>query len=84
MRDLADALGWYSVPVPELARRRHRGDRRAAAVPARRGARGSRPRAMPGAHGHGEGAPELAWRPRHDALETLKATVEAHREDLSG
>jgi nucleoside-diphosphate-sugar epimerase len=27
---------------------------------------------------------ELSWRPRHDALETLKATVEAHRKDLSG
>jgi nucleoside-diphosphate-sugar epimerase len=26
---------------------------------------------------------QLQWRPRHDALETLRATVEAHREDLS-
>jgi len=26
---------------------------------------------------------QLGWRPRHDALDTLKATVEAHREDLS-
>jgi UDP-glucose 4-epimerase len=26
---------------------------------------------------------QLKWRPRHDALDTLRATVEAHREDLS-
>jgi nucleoside-diphosphate-sugar epimerase len=26
---------------------------------------------------------QLTWRPRHDALDTLKATVEAHRQDLS-
>jgi UDP-glucose 4-epimerase len=26
---------------------------------------------------------QLKWRPRHDALATLRATVEAHREDLS-
>jgi nucleoside-diphosphate-sugar epimerase len=83
MRDLADALGYYTVPVPELAV-----DATAEVI--------SRLPFLPDEASWIEAAripvimdtakarSELSWRPRHDALETLKATVEAHREDLSG
>jgi UDP-glucose 4-epimerase len=82
MRDLADALGYYTVPVPELAL-----DATAEIV--------SRLPFLPDEASWIEAAripvlmdtakarSELAWRPRHDALSTLKATVEAHRQDLS-
>jgi len=82
MRDLADALGYYTVPVPELAV-----DATAEVI--------SRLPFLPDEASWIEAAripvimdtakarSELSWRPRHDALETLKATVEAHREDLS-
>ncbi len=65
MRDLADALGYYTVPGARAGRRCHgRGDR-ATAVPARRGVV-DRGRAHPGPHGHGEGAltAQLAPAPR--------------------
>jgi UDP-glucose 4-epimerase len=82
MRDLADALGYYTVPVPELAV-----DATAEVV--------SRLPFLPDEASWIEAAripvlmdtakarSELKWRPRHDALATLQATVEAHREDLS-
>jgi UDP-glucose 4-epimerase len=82
MRDLADALGYYTVPVPELAV-----DATAEIV--------SRLPFMPDEASWIEAAripvlmdtakarSQLKWRPRHDALDTLRATVEAHREDLS-
>ena len=82
MRDLADALGYYTVPVPELAV-----DATAEVI--------SRLPFLPDEASWIEAARipvlmdcakarrELQWRPRHDALETLQATVEAHREDLS-
>jgi UDP-glucose 4-epimerase len=82
MRDLADALGYYTVPVPELAV-----DATAEVI--------SRLPFLPDEASWIEAAripvlmdtakarSELKWRPRHDALETLKATVEAHRHDLS-
>jgi UDP-glucose 4-epimerase len=82
MRDLADALGYYTVPVPELAV-----DATAEVI--------SRLPFLPDEASWIEAAripvlmdtakarSELGWRPRHDALETLKATVEAHKEDLS-
>jgi UDP-glucose 4-epimerase len=82
MRDLADALGYYTVPVPELAV-----DATAEVI--------SRLPFLPDEASWIEAAripvlmdtakarSELKWRPRHDALETLKATVEAHRQDLS-
>jgi UDP-glucose 4-epimerase len=82
MRNLADALGYYTVPVPELAL-----DATAEIV--------SRLPFLPDEASWIEAAripvlmdtakarSELKWRPRHDALETLKATVEAHRQDLS-
>jgi UDP-glucose 4-epimerase len=82
MRDLADALGYYTVPIPELAV-----DATAEVV--------SRLPFMPDEASWIEAAripvlmdtakarSQLKWRPRHDALDTLRATVEAHREDLS-
>jgi UDP-glucose 4-epimerase len=82
MRDLADALGYYTVPTPELAV-----DATAEIV--------SRLPFMPDEASWIEAAripvlmdtakarSQLKWRPRHDALDTLRATVEAHREDLS-
>jgi nucleoside-diphosphate-sugar epimerase len=82
MRDLADALGYYTVPVPELAV-----DATAEVI--------SRLPFLPDEASWIEAAripvlmdtskarSQLQWRPRHDALETLKLTVEAHREDLS-
>jgi UDP-glucose 4-epimerase len=82
MRNLADALGYYTVPVPDLAV-----DATAEIV--------SRLPFLPDEASWIEAAripvlmdtakarSELKWRPRHDALATLQATVEAHREDLS-
>jgi len=82
MRDLADALGYYTVPVPELAldataeviaRLPFLPDEASWIEAAR----------IPVLMDTAKARSELAWRPRHDALDTLKATVEAHREDLS-
>jgi UDP-glucose 4-epimerase len=82
MRDLADALGYYTVPVPELAV-----DATAEIV--------SRLPFLPDEASWIEAAripvimdtakarSQLQWRPRHDALATLKATVDAHLRDLS-
>jgi UDP-glucose 4-epimerase len=82
MRNLADALGYYTVPVPELAV-----DATAEVV--------SRLPFLPDEASWIEAAripvlmdtakarSELKWRPRHDALATLNETVEAHRQDLS-
>jgi UDP-glucose 4-epimerase len=83
MRDLADALGYYSVPVPDLAvdataeviaRLPFLPDEASWIEAAR----------IPVVMDTSKARKELRWRPRHDALETLRATVEAHREDLSG
>jgi UDP-glucose 4-epimerase len=82
MRDLAEALGYYSVPVPELAvdataeiiaRLPFMPDEASWIEAAR----------IPVIMDTAKARKELQWRPRHDALETLRATVEAHREDLS-
>src|SRR5256714_864819 len=82
MRDLADALGYYTVPVPELAvdataeviaRLPFLPDEASWIEAAR----------IPVIMDTAKARSELGWRPRHDALDTLKTTVEAHREDLS-
>jgi len=82
MRDLADALGYYTVPVPELAldataeviaRLPFLPDEASWIEAAR----------IPVLMDTAKARSELAWRPRHDALDTLRATVDAHREDLS-
>jgi nucleoside-diphosphate-sugar epimerase len=83
MSDLADALGYYSVPVPDLAvdataqvvaRLPFLPDE-ATWIEAVR-----RPTLMDTA----KARRELRWRPRHDAGETLRATVEAARPSLDG
>ena len=82
MRDLADQLGYYTVPVPELAvdataeviaRLPFLPDEASWIEAAR----------IPVVMDTAKARSQLAWRPRHNALDTLKATVEAHREDLS-
>ena len=82
MRDLADALGYYTVPVPELAldataeviaRLPFLPDEASWIEAAR----------IPVLMDTAKARSELGWRPRHDALDTLKATVEAHSQDLS-
>jgi nucleoside-diphosphate-sugar epimerase len=78
MSDLADALGWYSVPVPELALG-------AAAelvarmpfVPAE--AQWIESLRHPVLMDTAKARRELRWRPEHDAHETLVSMVEAAR-----
>jgi nucleoside-diphosphate-sugar epimerase len=82
MRDLADALGWYTVPVPELAvdataevvARLPFLPEETTWIEALR-----RPVLMDTA----KARRALRWRPRHDAHETLRQTVAGSREDLS-
>ena len=81
MRDLADALGYYVIPVPDLAvdataeivaRLPFLPDEATWVETFRR------PVIMDCARAR----KQLRWRPRHDAHETLVQTVEAVREDL--
>jgi UDP-glucose 4-epimerase len=82
MRDLADALGWYTVPVPELAvdataevvARLPFLPEETTWIEALR-----RPVLMDTA----KARRALRWRPEHDAHETLRQTVAGSREDLS-
>jgi nucleoside-diphosphate-sugar epimerase len=82
MRNLADALGYYTVPVPEpavdataeiVSRLPFLPDEASWIEAAR----------IPVLMDTAKARSELKWRPQHDALATLQATVEAHREDLS-
>jgi UDP-glucose 4-epimerase len=77
---LADELGWYSIPVPELA------VDAAAEMVSRLGflpaqaqwiAAFREPVIMSAA----KARKELGWRPRHNALETLRETIRATRMD---
>jgi nucleoside-diphosphate-sugar epimerase len=78
MSDLADALGWYSLPVPEVAVD-------AAAelvarlpfVPAE--AQWIEAFRVPVLMDTSKARHELRWRPRHDSLQTLRAMVDAVR-----
>jgi UDP-glucose 4-epimerase len=80
MSDVADALGWYSVPVPELAVD-------AAAelvarlpfVPAE--AQWIESIRTPVLMDTAKARRELRWRPRHDARETLRGMVDAARSE---
>lgn len=80
--DLADALGWYSVPIPELA------------VDATAEIVARLPFLPPEAHwieafrtavlmDTAKARRELRWRPKHDARETLRQTVAAARPGLA-
>jgi UDP-glucose 4-epimerase len=78
VKDLADALGWYSIPVPDLA------VDATAEVVARipfAPAEASWIEAIrtPVLMGTGKARRELRWRPKHDARETLRATVDGYR-----
>jgi UDP-glucose 4-epimerase len=79
MRDLADDLGWYAVPVPELAV-----DATAEALarvpfaPAK--AQWINALRVPVLMDASKARRELRWRPRHGARETLRATIAAARE----
>jgi UDP-glucose 4-epimerase len=80
MSDLADALGWYSIPLPELAMD-------AAAelvarlpfVPAE--AQWIESLRRPVLMDTVKARRELRWRPRHDARETLQTMVDAARSE---
>jgi nucleoside-diphosphate-sugar epimerase len=80
VKQLADELGWYSIPVPELA---------VDAVAEMVGRLGFLPaRAqwiaafrVPTIMDTGKARRELRWRPKHDALETLRETITAARLD---
>jgi UDP-glucose 4-epimerase len=81
MSDLARELGWYSVPVPELA------VDAAAGVVARLPflpdeATWIEAARTPVLMSSAKARRELSWRPRHSAADTLRATVVAAREDL--
>jgi UDP-glucose 4-epimerase len=81
LSDLADALGWYSVPVPDLAV-----DATAEIVtrlpflpPEARWVEAGR---VPVVMDTSRARKELRWRPKHSARDTLRDVVEASREDL--
>jgi UDP-glucose 4-epimerase len=81
--DLADALGWYSVSVPDLAV-----DAAAEVIPrlpfvpaeANFLQAGRQSVVMSTA----KARKELRWRPKHSSRDTLDAVVAAHHEDLEG
>jgi nucleoside-diphosphate-sugar epimerase len=80
VKQLADELGWYSVPVPELA---------VDAVAETIGRLGFLPAQAqwiaafrePVIMSTAKARRELRWRPRHGALETLRETITAARTD---
>jgi nucleoside-diphosphate-sugar epimerase len=80
MSNLADALGWYSVPIPELAV-----DATAEIlarlpfVPAE--AQWIESIRTPVLMDTAKARRELRWRPKHDALHTLQEMVKAAREE---
>jgi nucleoside-diphosphate-sugar epimerase len=78
LSDLADALGWYSIPLPELAL-----DATAelvARVPfVPTEAQWIEALREPSLMDTAKARRELRWRPRHDARETLRTMVDAAR-----
>jgi nucleoside-diphosphate-sugar epimerase len=78
VRQLADELGWYSIPVPELA------VDAAAQMISRLGFLPARAQWIaafrePVIMSTAKARRELRWRPRHDALQTLRETIDATR-----
>jgi nucleoside-diphosphate-sugar epimerase len=80
VRELAEELGWYWIPVPELA---------VDAVAEMVGRLGFLPAQAQWISAFREpvimdtrkARRELGWRPKHDALETLRETITATRMD---
>jgi len=78
VRQLAEELGWYSIPVPELA---------VDVVAQMIGRLGFLPAQAqwiaafrePVIMSAAKARRELGWRPRHDALQTLRETIDATR-----
>jgi len=80
MRQLADELGWYSIPIPELAL-----DRaaeilsRLSFLPAE--AQWINALREPVVMDTSKARKELGWKPEHNARDTVRATIAAHRSD---
>lgn len=82
VRDLASALGWYTVPLPELAADAvaEIADRLPFLPPEAQWLDAAR---RP-VHVDAEKARrELGWTPEHDAVDAIRETVRAHRADLT-
>jgi nucleoside-diphosphate-sugar epimerase len=82
MSDLADALGWYSIPVPDLAV--EAGAEVVSRVPGLPDAVSwihsvRKPVLLRTKRAHDE----LGWRPKHTGRATLRALVDAHRAEDS-
>jgi UDP-glucose 4-epimerase len=80
VKQLAEELGWYSIPVPELA------VDAVAQMIARLGFLPAQAQWIaafrePVIMSASKARRELGWRPRHDALETLRETIAATRLD---
>jgi nucleoside-diphosphate-sugar epimerase len=80
IKQLADELGWYSIPVPELA------VDAVAEMVARLGFLPARAQwvaafRVPTIMDTARARRELSWRPKHDALQTLRETITAARLD---
>lgn len=82
-KDLANALGWYSVPVPELAvDATAEVVTRLPLVPAE--AKWVEAGRVPVIMSTAQARKTLRWKPQHSSRETLEQTVAAHHEDLEG
>jgi UDP-glucose 4-epimerase len=80
MSDLADALGWYSIPIPELAvGAAAEAVARLPFVPAE--AQWIETLRTAVLMDTAKARRELRWRPRHDAGETLRSMVESARSE---
>jgi nucleoside-diphosphate-sugar epimerase len=80
LSDVADALGWYSIPVPELALDAAAGIvSRLPFVPTE--AQWIEALREPALMDTAKARRELQWRPKHDARETLRAMVAAARSE---
>jgi UDP-glucose 4-epimerase len=79
LSDLAHALGWYAIPVPELAvDATAKVVSRLPMLPAE--TRWVSALKTPVIIDCGKARAKLGWKPRHDALETLAQTVQSARE----
>jgi nucleoside-diphosphate-sugar epimerase len=81
--DLADALGWYSIPVPDLAveATAEIASRLPFLPPEADWLQAFR---VPVLMDASKARRELGWRPRHTARETLRATIETARAERGG
>lgn len=79
LSDLADALGWYSVPVPDLAIEATAGVvARVPFMPTE--AQWVNVLKVPVLMDCAKARRELRWRPKHDSMQTLRETVSSARE----